>query len=500
VSERSERSERVERMVGAGGALPDQHVPDVVLEELLAMFGTPSPGDAGEVTYDFDDPSIDRLLGIDTVELRARPTVDDAEPLTDPAAPVAAPEPLAPAKTQPTITITSSAPSAAQGGSDSTVVLRPAPDVDGGDKPSRKARQAAKAGKAPKDGKDATSGAKDGKDAKADATSTGATVDAATAGSAGSAGPRVIVIADDDQHIDPIYLDEDAEHRMREIHTPVPGPGGRSTIVIDEFDQHGDAIQALASSSSAIDPRLRARRVAVRRAVGRRRLLWTAIVAAIVLVAVAVVAVLASPIFDVRTIQTQGNVYTDPALVQSVEKQLRGTPILLVDTKKYERELEASPWIEAARVTTSFPHHVLIDIRERVPEATFAGSDGQFRVIDRDGRVLAVLGGRPIAYMLLTGTAPDSEPGQFAGDAYAAAAQLVIALPPEIRSITTSVGVDTTTNELSLALDAPNAKGVEVRLGTVAGIEDKLARLLKFVQDGLKPDQQLDVATSEVGT
>jgi hypothetical protein len=39
-----------------------------------------------------------------------------------------------------------------------------------------------------------------------------------------------------------------------------------------------------------------------------------------------------------------------------------------------------------------------------------------------------------------------------------------------------------------------------VRLGTVAGIEDKLARLLKFVQDGLKPDQQLDVATSEVGT
>jgi cell division protein FtsQ len=311
---------------------------------------------------------------------------------------------------------------------------------------------------------------------------------------------RTIVIADDDQHLDPIYLDEDAEQRMREIHAPSTAARQRSTIVIDEYDLHSDAIPALASSSATIDPRLRARRIAVRRAVGRRRLVWAAIFAAVVLLAVAVIAVFASSLFDVRDVDTQGNVYTDPALIQSVLDELRGTPTLLVDTRKLERRLETGPWVESARVSTDFPHHALIDIRERVPQATFAGSDGQFRVIDRDGKVLAVLAGRPTAYMLLTGTAPDSEPGQFAGTAYAAAAQLVIALPPEIRSITTSIAVDTTTNELTLSMDAPNATGVQARLGTVAGIEDKLARLLRFVQAGLRADQRLDVSTAQVGT
>jgi cell division septal protein FtsQ len=147
---------------------------------------------------------------------------------------------------------------------------------------------------------------------------------------------------------------------------------------------------------------------------------------------------------------------------------------------------------------------VLIDIRERKPVATFAGSDGSYRVIDRSGQVLAVLGGRPIEYMLLTGTAPDSEAGQFAGTAYAAAAQLVLALPPEIKAITESVGVDATTNELSLELRAPDssdqADPVHVRLGTVSGIEDKLARLVVLVRDGITPGQQLDVATAEVGS
>ncbi len=218
------------------------------------------------------------------------------------------------------------------------------------------------------------------------------------------------------------------------------------------------------------------------------------------LAVVAVVAVVASPLFDVRNVVVQGNQYTDPALVQRVTNELRGTPVLLVDTQKLERELETSPWIESARVSTDFPHDALVDIRERKPVATYAGSDGMFRVIDRDGRVLTVLGGRPIDYLLLTGTAPDSDPGQFAGTAYAAAAQLAIALPDEIREITTSVGVDASTNELTLELDAPDAPGVHVRLGTVAGIEDKLARLVMAVRSGLTQGQQLDVATNEVGS
>ena len=35
---------------------------------------------------------------------------------------------------------------------------------------------------------------------------------------------------------------------------------------------------------------------------------------------------------------------------------------------------------------------------------------------------------------------------------------------------------------------------------TVSGIEDKLARLVVLVRDGITPGQQLDVATAEVGS
>src|ERR1700712_962977 len=82
--------------MSARDPLPDEHVPDVVLEELLAAFGTPSPDDAvagGDVAYDFDDPSIDRLLGIDTEEVNRRAAAADVADAAAAAQPAAAGEP-----------------------------------------------------------------------------------------------------------------------------------------------------------------------------------------------------------------------------------------------------------------------------------------------------------------------------------------------------------------------------------------------------------------------
>ncbi|MEO5724212.1 MAG: FtsQ-type POTRA domain-containing protein [Ilumatobacteraceae bacterium] len=423
---------------------PDDVVPDKVLEELSAAFAATTEEPATVPSYDFDDPSIDRMLGLDS----------GPPPANSPTAP----GPAEPAHDEPErAELEETGPEPAE------------PEPAGPAEP--------------------------GPDGQA-------------AGLVPTAAPRrVIVIADDHQHVDAVFLDEHAEQRLREVHPPSndhsgaspDDSGGRSTIVIGEYDERTDAMPAKAAAGS-IDPRLRARRIAVRRAAGRRRLLWGGLIAAVVIVVVGVVALLASTLFDVTKIDTQGVVYTDKAVVDQVVASLRGKAILLVDTRAAERALEASPWVDTARVATDFPHHVLIDVRERVPEATFAGSDGKFRVIDRDGRVLAVVDGRPVAYMLLTGTAPDTEPGQFAGTPYASAAQLVIALPPEIRSIASSVGVDAATGGMTIALDAPQAAGVQVNLGTADSMQDKLARLLKFVRDGLKPGQRLDVSTVEVGT
>jgi len=275
--------------------------------------------------------------------------------------------------------------------------------------------------------------------------------------------------------------------------------GQRSTIVIADLDGATATEPPLASSRGGIDPRIRARRISVRRAEGRRRLIWAGIGGGVLLVAIAAVAVFASSIFDVREVSVQGAVYTDPAVLQGVIDDLQGEPVLLVDTAAAQETLEAVPWVESARVATDFPHRVVIDIRERVPIATFQGGDLQFRVIDLQGRVLDVLAGQPIDYLLVTGDHPDTARGQFAGAPYAAVAELVSSLPPEIRDVTLSVGVDASTGTLTMVLANDQPDGVSVRLGDERGLDEKLARLLRQVRKGLDGVCALDVSTSDAG-
>jgi cell division septal protein FtsQ len=413
------------------GAVEGPHeVPDVVLEELLAAF---SAEDAQAI--DFDDPSIDRMLGLgdsaDSTEGNVDGSliddVDDGPDGTDE---------TAPAKTGDSLT------------SSNTVVLESAtkPPESGDVKPEQK--------------------------------------------------PSVKVIAiDDDDRPDALYLDEESGTRLRDIHTNDDDTsGGRSTIVIKDLDETG-SIEALpARSSGSMDPRVRARRIAVRRAKGRKRLIWVAIALAILVVLVGAIAILASSLFDVRTVDVQGAVYTDPQQLSAIVDDLKGDAILLVDTRAIERQLEGIAWVESARVSTHFPHEVFIDIRERKPIATFEGSDNKFRVIDRDGRVLDVVDGVPIDYMLVTGANPDVERGQFAGRPFASAAQLAIALPPEVRALTESIGVDATAGSLTLQLH----NDLKVQLGPATDLSGKLVRLLSLVQGGLDGICSLDFSGADI--
>lgn len=227
--------------------------------------------------------------------------------------------------------------------------------------------------------------------------------------------------------------------------------------------------------------------------------MWVTVVGAVILVVVGTIAVVASPIFDVTHVKVQGAVYTDTDVLKEVVDSLKGHPVLLVDTRKAEARLREVPWVEQARVSASFPHSVTIDIRERRPLASFQSGDGQFRVIDADGRVLDILAGQPDAYVLITGNNPDTGRGQFAGAPYASAASLVVALPPEIRAVIASIGLDSTTGTLSMQLKSGGKKTVDVRLGDASGLDDKLARLLSQVRKGLRGVCSLDVATPEVG-
>jgi cell division protein FtsQ len=396
-------------------------VPNSVLDELSAAFADPAEGSAPSVSYDFDDPSIDRLLGLGPVGDADDEVIviDDDEVFPDDTGTgetLVAPEPeLVAAEPEP-------------------VAAEPEPVAP----PT-----------APK---------------------------------------RTIVIDHDDQP-DTVYLDDDRDER--------------STVVIGDLDDGVVAEPAPTIGSggptAAIDPRMRARRIANRRAEGRRRLVWVAIIVGAVVLVVGAIAVVASPIFDVSDVRVQGAVYTDAEVLTEVIDSLKGEPVLLVDTQKAERTLEAVPWVERATVVTDFPHTVLIDIRERRPVATFQGSDQQFRVIDAQGRVLDVIGGQPFAYPLITGRHPDTARGDYAGAPYGSAGRLVLALPPEIRSLLVDIGLDSATKLFSLRLRGAGDTTIQVKLGDDTALDDKLARLLQQVRGGLEGVCGLDVSTPEVG-
>jgi cell division protein FtsQ len=308
--------------------------------------------------------------------------------------------------------------------------------------------------------------------------------------------PRRTIVIEHDEQPDTVYLDEDADDRLRATHG---GEGERSTIVIADLDE-GPGVEATPRRGGGnIDPRMRARRVATKRAEGRKRLVWVSIAAGIILVLVAAVATVASPLFDVRLVKVQGAVYTDKQTLDDVVKSIKGHPVLLVDTRAAQQRLEQVPWVESAKVATSFPHTVTIDIRERRALATFKGGDGKYRVIDDQGRVLDVINGQPIAYMLVTGDNPDTSRGDFAGAPYADAAALVAALPAEIRLITRSVGIDAATGTLTMQLSRPDGHAVDVHLGDATNLDQKLARLLQQLHTGLDGVTGIDVSTSEVG-
>lgn len=313
------------------------------------------------------------------------------------------------------------------------------------------------------------------------------------------AAPRRTIVIAEDNRPDSVYLDEDKERAFHERRDAVDESGERSTIVIADLDGATSTEPPLARSRGGIDPRIRARRISVRRAEGRRRLIWAGIGVGVVLVALGAIAVFASSIFDVREVSVQGAIYTDPAVLQSVIDDLQGEPVLLVDTKKAQEQLEAVPWVESARVATDFPHRVVIDIRERVPVAAFQGGDGQYRIIDLQGRVLDVIEGQPTDYLLITGDHPDTARGQFAGAPYASVAELVSSLPNEIRDITLSVGVDASTGTLTMVLANDQPDGVGVRLGDAQALDEKLARLLQQVRSGVDGVCQIDVSTSDAG-
>ena len=286
------------------------------------------------------------------------------------------------------------------------------------------------------------------------------------------ASPRPTVsIADRDDLPDPVYLETLLEEGAAEAEQP-------PRVFIDDKDPATGTIVSLEAAAEAarMEPRLRERRIAVKRALGRKRLKWAAVAASIVLVVVGVLATLGSGVFDVKRIRVEGAVYSQGAELDAVLDELGGANVLRVDTRRLERQLEAIPWVASARVTADFPNGATVELAEREPLVAYQGEDLRWRVLDIDGRVLAVTGGQPARFLEVAVSgdeAPNLPAGSFAPDGLEAAAALVQALGGPLREQVEVVSVDVEGTDLRMRL----VEGIEVRFGAASDLRGKLVRL-----------------------
>ncbi len=261
------------------------------------------------------------------------------------------------------------------------------------------------------------------------------------------------------------------------------------TIVID--DQDGDRVVIV--DDDRPDPRFDERQRRRERRERLKRVKWLKLSGVVVGVIVFIMGILASPLFAIRSVDLEGVVYTSPETIEKVSDVLKGASVFTANTAKARELLLKDPWVAEVRITTDFPSGALIEIAERVPVVWYLGADQKARVVDARGHVITVLTGWPTKYLQVRGQGPNLEAGAVADDVFRAAAQLVLALPSEIRPQVRALDL-TGGGELSMILKG----GTVVRFGPPSDLKDKLvAVVVLFRRQDPATLAVVDVSTGE---
>lgn len=224
-----------------------------------------------------------------------------------------------------------------------------------------------------------------------------------------------------------------------------------------------------------MDPRIRERRVAVRRDAGRRRLRVLLVCAGAAAAIGAGYGVTRSPLLDVDRVRLTGAAVTAAADIERAGG-LDGRPQLAdVEPAEVAQRVEALPWVQEAEVVRHWPGTVAVRVIERQPLATMPAASGWARV-DRTGRVLDVAPepGAGLAVVAAVAAAPGA--GAVAGPEVVAALGVVDALPPSLSEVLEQVTV-AEDGALSFTL----RRLPEVRFGTAVQVGPKLVALSTLV-------------------
>jgi cell division protein FtsQ len=156
---------------------------------------------------------------------------------------------------------------------------------------------------------------------------------------------------------------------------------------------------------------------------------------AAVLVALAVLAFLRSPVFAAHDITVGGEHRLTQQRVLRIAGITEGQNVVTFDAGEARRRLEADPWVASAEVTKRLPDTIAVRITERVPVGAIETHLG-WEVVAADGVILQTPSRRP-RLPTITATIPGD-------DVVTLGARLLGAMDPGLRSEVGSltVGVD----------------------------------------------------------
>lgn len=237
-----------------------------------------------------------------------------------------------------------------------------------------------------------------------------------------------------------------------------------------------------------VDPRIRQRRVEVRRSEGRRRL-------RVVVAGVATAALVAagwgatrSPLLDVDRVLVEGAAHRGEPAVVAAARAERGRPMVDVDDGAVARRVEELPWVRSATARREWPSTVRIRVTERQAVAVTRDDAGGWAALDVSGRVLARFPEAPPDLPALEGSPPAGAPGTRLSPQVGGALLVASELGPDLAARAASV--------------VPVEGGVELRLEpagvVVLGPPDALEAKMAAVRTVLSSVDPRTVATLDV--
>ena len=246
-----------------------------------------------------------------------------------------------------------------------------------------------------------------------------------------------------------------------------------------------------------IDPRIRARRIAVLREQGRRRLRVVLVGVCAVLVGAGAWGLTLTPAMDIDRITISGTAAARTDEILERAQMRTGLPMAFLDVDETEKAVSALPWVKSARVRRDWPATVRIDVVPRVPAAVVPTGTGRTALIDASGYVIGWTASTSAEAVLVHLSVPFN--GSLGGIHTAADGPLAVAaaMPDDLRDWVSTVTVDPAGEELGLELSG----GAAVILGEAVLLEAKMSAVRSVLAGtDLECVTEIDVTMPDIAT